>query len=167
MLTYSLLPGGSRLSAKGTRTKAGVLIAVARRHASHNSLARPEVPAHLEGWVSHVRLAPPGRRPLEFIAAYMPTAAEDQETRRWTEDYILQAERRCRRAGTTLLTGGDWNATLRDADRSTGNAGTADERHRAMVAAAQLEPAGGQPASPEEPREPTYRQHAASGDDGV
>lgn len=46
VLTYSLLPGGSLLSnlGKGSRTKAGVLVAIARKHTTYNSLSKPEVP---------------------------------------------------------------------------------------------------------------------------
>jgi len=167
VLAYSSLPGGSTLSNKGRgkdgRGKAGVLLAIAKRHAAHHSLHKLDIPAHLQGWVSHVRLAPPGGRPLEIIDIYMPTAAEDSHVRELANTYIKTAAARCAQTGTTLVTAGDWNATARDHDRSTGTASTADMAHRELMTAAQLVPAGGIPLEPTQAREPTYRQHTESG----
>ena len=157
-LIYSLLPGGSKLSSKATqRQKAGVLIAVAKRHAGHNSAQEVPVPPHLNGHLVHVRLAPPHGRPLEVIGVYMPTAADEQEVRQAANQYIERTALHCAQHGTTLLAAGDWNATLLDCDRSTGTRHSWDLAHRRLAAAAALVPAGGLSTSN---RAFTYRQHA-------
>lgn len=166
VLTYSLLPGGSLLAnkGKGGRTKAGVLIAVAKKHTAHHSLSKPEVPAHLHGHLSHVRLNPPGSRPLDIIGVYMPSASDEQHIRGLAGEYIHQTVQRCTTTGSTLVLAGDWNATQRDADRSTRRSSPTDVEHRQLVADARLVPAGGHPTDPNQPNEPTYRQQVVSGD---
>lgn len=157
-LFYSLLPGGSKLSRKARqRQKAGVLIGIARHHTAHHSVHEVPTPAELQGYLVHVRLAPPHGRPLEIIGVYMPTAAEEQEIRAAINSYIMCASQHCAQQGTTLITGGDWNATLHNSDRSTGTCRGCDIAHRQMVTEAGLVPAGGMHSN----REPTYRQHTA------
>ena len=164
VLAYSLLPGGSLLSIHGRegRHKAGVIVAVAKRHTAHNSLHRPDMgptaarAADLSGFVSHVQLTPPGGRPLDVLGIYRP--CDNKEVRRQVDQYIKETARSCQRHGRALVVAGDLNATIRDADRSTCTAGDADREWRQLVEAIQLAPAGGLPADATEPREPTYRQ---------
>ena len=164
-ITMSVLPGGSLLSHAGQpgRGKAGVLVAMAKRHTTHNSLAPQTVPAQLQGYLSHVRLTPPAGRPLDIIGVYLPSDADEQHTRRAAGTYILEISRACAQQGRTLVLAGDWNATLRNADRSTGSQHHVDTAHRELAATCQLAPAGGIPTDPTEPREPTYCQHVVGG----
>lgn len=137
---------------------------MAKRHTTYNSLSAAEVPAQLAGYVAHVRLAPPGGRGLDIIGVYMPTAPEEQHILQQAEEYICRASRLCKQRASTLIVGGDWNATLRDADRSTGGARPADNWLRALAEKAQLVPVGGLPAKPDQPRPPTYWQHVVGGE---
>ena len=54
-----------------------MLVAILKQHTVRHSMAKLEVPTNLNGYVSHVRLAPLGSRALETIGVYMPTASED------------------------------------------------------------------------------------------
>jgi len=94
----------------------------------------------------------------------MPTAPEEQHILQQAEEYICRASRLCKQRASTLIVGGDWNATLRDADRSTGGARPADNWLRALAEKAQLVPVGGLPAKPDQPRPPTYWQHVVGGE---
>ena len=164
-ITMSVLPGGSLLSHAGQpgRGKAGVLVAMAKRHTTHNSLTPQTVPAQLQGYLGHVRLTPPAGRPLDIIGVYLPSDADEQHTRRAAGTYISEISRACAQQGRTLVLAGDWNATLRNADRSTGSQHHVDTAHRELAATCQLAPAGGIPTDPTEPREPTYCQHVVGG----
>jgi ribonuclease HI len=166
VLRYSLLPGGNLLSNKGKepRTSAGVIVAIAKRHTTHNSLAEGEVPTDLAGYVSHVQLTPPGGRGLDVVGVYMPTDSNEQHIRQLASAFICRLARLCKQKGATLLVGGDWNATLRDADRSTGGSRDADTWFRTLVETAQLTPVGGLPKQASQPRTPTYRQHVVGGE---
>ena len=170
VLAYSLLPGGSLLSSNGRegRYKAGVIVATAKRHTHHNSLHRPDMSptetrsTDLSGFVSHVQLTPPGGRPLDVLGIYRP--GDDREKRRQVDQYIQDTARSCRLHGRTLIVAGDLNATIRDADRSTGTVCDSDREWRQLAQTIQLVPVGGLPPDPSTARETTYRQHILDGE---
>lgn len=165
-MTFSLLPGGSLLSNRSEprRGKAGLLIAVEKRHTTHQSMKQVTVPDSIRGHIAHVRLSPPAGRPQDVVGAYMPTDSSEHHIRCEADAYIEATTDACEQEGRTLISAGDWNATIRDVDRSTVGVSAADREHRRMVQACQLAPAGGVPANPATPRTPTYCQHAAAGE---
>jgi hypothetical protein len=161
-IAYSVVPSQDALAHKARRLrrgKAGVAICISRRHTTHGSLTRMEVPQGLHGYLAHVRLAPPHSRPLEIICIYAPVAETD--TMDAIENYIIAARERCLRpcTATTLLLGGDYNATSYDSDRSSLRAGPADTRYRHLTQRLNLCPATGAGAGTG--RAHTYRQQVA------
>ena len=168
VLAYSLLPGRPLPlgpSPRQHRGKAGIVVAVARHLTAFNTLQplhsvpRGTIQTGLDGYLCHVRLAPPAGRPLELLGTYMPT--DDTEVRAQLALYICNAAARCKHDGTALLLAGDWNGTLLDTDRSTGTVHACDREHRELAATAGLVPVGGLPRKGHPPRPYTFRQHSA------
>ena len=164
-LIYSLVPspprpaGGRRPRGTG---KAGVVIAIAKRHAASDCLLPFSPPTQLRGYLAHARLQPPAGRALELIGAYCP--CDDSALTAAIYDYVHTAIRRCKEADSpaTLLVAGDFNATLHNTDRSSGAVSQKDTDFRAFVERCDLAPLTGWTTN----REPTYRQqtqgHATS-----
>ena len=180
---HSLLPGPQKIRTKKDIYRpgaAGVSIGIKRTHLTHNSFAIvPIEDSSLEGYMAHIRLQPPQGRRLEIIGVYMPCSAtthgDGERLEATTNDiegkphnpvtkirqtiysHLHAANQRCAKENTTLLWGGDLNASLHPTDRSTCTLYPADQKHKEFVKRNSMVPLTGWAVN----RQPTFQQHKA------
>ncbi|GAB4813564.1 hypothetical protein N2152v2_000610 [Parachlorella kessleri] len=157
-IEYSFGPAAARPPGDKSRQRegtAGVAICVSKKHATPQTL-ECLTPPGLQGYVAHIRLASPKGRPLEVVGVYLP--GDDKAKQTLIYDYTSAASERCKKEGTTLLVGGDFNATLFPEDRSSGQTRKADKKYQQFVSDTHLCPLTGWEAN----RQHTYWQKRAS-----
>ncbi|GAB4816309.1 hypothetical protein N2152v2_003355, partial [Parachlorella kessleri] len=157
-IEYSFGPAAARPPGDKSRQRegtAGVAICVSKKHATPQTL-ECLTPPGLQGYVAHIRLASPQGRPLEVVGVYLP--GDDKAKQTLIYDYTSAAAERCKKEGTTLLVGGDFNASLFPEDRSSGQTRKADKKYQQFVSETHLCPLTGWEAN----RQHTYWQKRAS-----
>ena len=158
---YQLHSSAARASAATEEGRqawsAGVLVLVHNRYCKKgHKVTNVCPPAHLvsllQGHIVHVTVQLPHQPRLHVLGVYMPcTGAEANSIRRAAYEYLREVTTTAQTAGECTLMGGDWNAVLTEADRSSGAMSSQDKAHADFVHTSGLRPLGGM-----HPRQHTY-----------
>ena len=99
----------------------------------------------LRGHLVHLTLRPPACNPVDIVCVYAPPG--DRAVQAAVTRYVDQLTLASRAARRVLLAGGDWNAALRQSDRSTLTLSPTDAWLHALCRSSHLSPLGGVPAT--------------------
>ena len=113
-------------------------------HKVHYVCPPAELVPILQGHVAHVTVQLPHQPRLHLVGVYMPCTGEDvTSTRAAAYAYLTELATSARIAGECILMGGDWNAVLTEADRSSGTMTSRDNAHARFARTSGMCPLGG------------------------
>ena len=133
-----------------SKAHAGVLIAVKKVFA-HQYVKQHSCPASLRGHLLHISLHAPASQALHIVGVYLPPMSNHdwQALQQAAFDYIQSVVDSLQGGDARLLVGGDFNASMHDADRSHGRALATDSAFRGHMRRCSLKnalpPVPGQP----------------------